>query len=265
MKDKTRLGIKLKIASATSVVLFTLLVSFVGIFAWFEATRTIDNKGDDFKVQKVGGSVTSFSIHEYYGVTEDGLTWGFNPVAEKTVNLNSSTPVSGSLRMGAFSLENPDHPVLILFAVSGEYELIKAKTSSEYLASEDATIQAENNPLSSVVESYNKTFNYDPKDVSKRTTGNLKHENGTTSSETYMAIPTSVKSTKESFVSFDNTGKATFSKEVTFYSGDVSNVSYVGVIVNYNTESLIYISSYHLGNSLLVDGLDFKCDWNLEV
>lgn len=262
MRSKLLNGVNMKIAAATSVVIFTLLVSFVGIYAWFSTVKNIDNTTNSFKVEQLNGAVTGFTVHEYYGVTSDGSTWGFNPTPKKTVRLDQPAG-EGTLTMGSYSLDNPDHPALILFEVNGSYETIIAKTDSVYLASEEATLQSENNPLSSVIEAYSLSFSSDPKIAT--TTGNLVDESGQTSSKTYMSISTSINENKSSFVSFNSNNDPSFSSKATFFDGDISGKSYVGVVINYNTDSLVYISSYYLGNSLLLDGLEYTCDWTLEV
>ena len=187
MKVRLPSRINLKIISATSVVLFTLLTVFVGTYTWFQSLNEVRNTGSNMQVEKVEGSVTGYSVHEYYGVTEDASTWGFNPTPLVTVNFSQGTTQSTPLVMGEYSLDNPDHPALILFAVEGSYETIVASTESAYLASAQANLQQSGNPLSSVIESQSLTFTVDPKNNGK-ITGNLINEAGSTVSRTYMPI-----------------------------------------------------------------------------
>ena len=263
MKVRLPSRINLKIISATSVVLFTLLTVFVGTYTWFQSVKGDDHTGDMFKVEKTEGSVTGYTIHEFYGVTTDNSTWGFNPTPTVTVDFSQGASQSTPLIMGEYSLDNPDHPALILFSVEGSFETIIAKTSSEYLASAQATIQASNNPLSSVIESQSLTFAVDPK-VNGNVTGNLVNELGNTVSRTYMPIIKNQLSEKKSFVKF-NGNAVDYKKEAKLFEGDITDKTFVGLIINYNSESLNYISSYYLGNSYLIEGLGFSCDWSLEV
>lgn len=225
--------------------------------------KHVDESTDHFNVLKTEGAVTGFSVHEFYGVTTDETTWGFNPTPAVSVDFENSPSQSSSLAMGKYSLDNPDHPALILFSVDGTYETITAKTESEYLASADATLQATGNPLSSVIESQSITFTLDPKSNGK-VTGNLVDETGTTVSRTYMPIVKSQLSAKNSFATI-NGNNVDYQKATTFFEGDITGKTFIGVIINYNSESLNYISSWYLGNNYLLAGLGFTCDWSLEV
>jgi len=263
MKGKTRLGINLKIASATSVVVFTLLVAFIGTYTWFQAVKGAHNGADNMIIEKTEGSVTGYSIHEYYGITDDESTWGFNPTPTTSIVFGDDQGSSSPLSMGEYSLDNPDHPVLVLFSVEGSFQTIIAKTSSVYLASSDATLEQSGNPLSSVIETQSLTFTNDPKNNGKQT-GNLIDENGSTVSRTYMPIVKNSLSSKSSFVTFvGNTPR--YEQQTKFFEGDITGKSYIGIVLNYNSESLNYIFSYYLGHTYLTNGLQFSCDWSLEV
>ena len=67
-----------------------------------------------------------------------------------------------------------------------------------------------------------------------------------------------------SFVSFTN-DTPNFEGKATVYAGPTANYTHVGIIIDYDLDSLEFIYSYFLGHNYLNDGLGFKCDWNMEV
>lgn len=164
MRKRLLNGVNMKIAAATSVVIFTLLVSFIGVYAWFEASRNVDNTADTFKVEKLTGAVQSFSIYQfdgYYtyvdGNEEKHTVWGFNPTPKYKSEGDIGDPY---LFMGTYSLDYPMHPALVVFEVEGSYETIKGKlknASTQYMTSEYPTLDADEDyryDLSSVIETY---------------------------------------------------------------------------------------------------------------
>ena len=69
MKKLDRKGL-FKIISATSMVIFSLIVSFSGAIAWYQSIRSVRDTGDQFEVIDSGTSVTAITVHEFYGKSE---------------------------------------------------------------------------------------------------------------------------------------------------------------------------------------------------
>lgn len=138
----------LKIIAATSMAIFSLFSLFMGTMAWFTAKRSQDLGGDDpFGVEKVGTSVKSIEFHSYLGeVTQvvDAVThkyFAFTPTATSTINFVDGEPSdpSASVALGEYSLENPHHPLLVVFEVSGVMERIEFETDYCFLGNPSVT------------------------------------------------------------------------------------------------------------------------------
>ena len=67
-----------------------------------------------------------------------------------------------------------------------------------------------------------------------------------------------------SFAKFNNGSYTEFSKTVTFFQGEVpDDTVYLGIVIDYYSLALEYISSYFLGNEHVNEGLNFVCDWGI--
>ena len=134
--------------------------------------------------------------------------------------------------------------------------------------------QGETNPLSSAVEFHTFTFSTSLNDMKETRDVNFetfddvaqdynysKHTN-----ENCIAIPTAdfTNSNRHSFTNFTDDETFEFSKDLNVFRGDVTGVTYIGVVVNYDKTALEYIFSRNLGNEALNNGLEFKCDWVTE-
>ena len=326
----TRKG-NLKIAAATSLIMFSLLACFSGAYAWFVANTNVNNSSSNFQVDRLNTTVQGITFHEYYGTTieTDGKTYySFNPTPSGSVTFSGETPseTGAGIDLGEFSLENPNHPLLMMFNVSGFRQRIDFKTDYSFVAEDNnyslkatvatfAALEAYNkntlsdgdylkvttdedhgsvstiyeyksatksydmvwidlnsgiNPLSSVVQFHSfeftgtiqsNTHTYDVIEINQQ--GNPV----TVEDVAGITIDTDAftSTNKSQFVNFSNDDSYTFNKEVCVYEGTVSNYTYVGIVINYNSSAIEYICSKYLGNLILNDGLNFKCDWVTRV
>ena len=129
----------LKIIAATTMTVFSLFVAITGAFAWFVSKLNESSTGDSFEISTVETAVQEISIHEFYGTsTGSNPCYGFNPVPVGCVdysNPQSPTTIGTlSIELEKYSLEYPNHPVLILFKVSGTAQTIEAETSYPFLS-----------------------------------------------------------------------------------------------------------------------------------
>ena len=136
---------KITIVSASLMCLFSVFATVTSVLAWFSTNKSANANHGTFNIAKVDSAVTAISVHDFYGTTSDESEFGFNPTANHTITLGQeSGSDSGEFEMGAYSLTDPHHPVLFLFAVDGGNEVIKLKTNSPYLAqaipTEDYTV-----------------------------------------------------------------------------------------------------------------------------
>ena len=323
----------LKIAAATSLILFSLLACFSGAYAWFLSNTHVNNASSNFQVDRVNTSVQAITFHEYYGKTDPASSGGktyysFNPSSSGSVTFSGDTPTEtgAGIALGEYSLENPDHPLLIMFNVSGLQQRINFETDYSFLAEDDnyvlkttvGTFAALNlydkttltngdylkvtadeehggvttiykylaatrsydmvwidlnsgfNPLSSVVQFH--TFEFSGSIAANTHTYDVVEINQygnpvTVEDVSGITIDTAAftSSNKSAFADFTDEDTYTYNKEINVYDGNVSSISYVGVVVNYDSLALQYICSKYLGNLILNIGMDFKCDWITRV
>ena len=385
MATKTISKKTLKIVSATAMAIFSLLATMTSAYAWFVSILNQGAENDNFYVKRLDTPVTAITIHNFYGETIDGLNFAFNPVGESVFadgEFNEDAPL---VKLNEYSLENPNHPVLILFkneetsgletqinlitdfaclGTDDNYIAAKTKTFSElngltktngnyYQVTSDESqagtlnkkivlykyensalscvtysnysalqsnvgFNADNNnnyyrvyadenhggvstvyqykhatrsyemvwcdlgnadysqtnPLSSAVQFHYFAFGDELEDIIAAKNVNVESFNDTT--DTYSYTPTNnldcisiAKSdftgeNKSSFTNFTSDEVFEYSKELNVFSGDVTGVKYIGIVVNYNQLALEYIFSHNLGHDALNAGLDFKCDWITE-
>lgn len=132
----------------------------------------------------------------------------------------------------------------------------------------------ETNPLSSAVEMHYFTFsgtlasNTVSRDVQFEEFDETAQDYTYTAhtGESCIAIPKSGFTTtnRRSFTNFTNDDTFEFNNELSVFRGDVTGVSYIGVVVNYDKTALEYVFSHYLGHIALNNGLEFKCDWITE-
>ena len=323
----------LKIAAATSVILFSLLACFSGAYAWYNSIRTLDSNADNFSIDKINTAVVGITFHKYLGVTDkiDGTTYySFDPEDSGGVTFDAQGNPHESgigIALGEYSLDNPVHPLLIMFSVAnGAYQRIDLETDFSFLAEDSgyslkttvATFAALNsldkatlangdyikvtadeghggvstiykyisatrsydmvwidlnsgdNPLSSVVQFHSFEFSGTIAENTETYDLNVVNEYGHTVKENDVdgiTIDTADFTTtnKSAFADFEDEDTYEYNKEINVYDGDVRGLTYVGIVVNYNSLALEYIFSKYLGHDYLSDGLTFKCDWTTKV
>ena len=130
MKVRLPSRINLKIISATSVVLFTLLVSFVGVYSWFEATRSSTNEGDQFNVTKTTRAVNRILVYNF--IEENNGKYVFNATPASTVDLDDAGSRTINFKMESFSIDDPNKPVLFVLEAEEGKASINFKTESNY-------------------------------------------------------------------------------------------------------------------------------------
>ena len=375
----------LKILAATSMAIFTLFTAFTSAYAWFMSTMNQEAGNDNFYVKRLDTPVTSISIHEFYGETNDegAKSFAFDPVGVSVYADGSFNNNADLVKLNQYILEKPNHPVLILFKneeVSGFESQINLRTESAYLGASDdflagktntkaeltalankttngyyrvitdesqgdgkktylyqyngsslqsmsfatyalldvaanrvaannnkyflviddekhgntATIYqykdatasfemvwcdlgntqySETNPLSSAVQFHTFTFTDTLANLTETRTVKVETFDDTSLDYTYLdtsksclAIAESefTASNKHSFTNFEDEETFEYTKQINVFRGDVTGITYIGIVVDYDKYALEYIFSHNLGNEALNNGLEFKCDWVTE-
>lgn len=145
-KDKRTI---LKLIAATSVCIFSLLVTFSGAFAWFVANKEQNNQQNDFKVEKTD-RLLKVSYHQYVGVPSE-TTCSFNKTPYASITYNSLTkefdnPKNGAgqeidsfnLEMDSYDPMNKYKPILVLAELDREYNTVN-EGDVEVIARTDTT------------------------------------------------------------------------------------------------------------------------------
>ena len=365
------------------MAIFTLFATFTSAYAWFMSIMNQDADNDQFYIKRIDTTVTSISIHAFYGETANGGSFTFNPNGVSVFEDGEFNDEAPLVKLNEYSLESPNHPVLILFKneeSSGLEAQINLKTEYAFLGASDSYIsqkvktkaaldslskvngeyyqvtkdeahgnrinlykyenntlttvtfdsyanmvsqvskdasnngnyyrvhadentteenidgvstvyrynhtlrdfemvwcdlgnadQDQTNPLSSAVEFHYFTFEDELEDMISTQDVMVESFNETTATYSYsensaldcISIAKSgfTSSNKSSFSNFTSAESFNYSKEINVFSGDLTGVTYVGIVINYDQLALEYIFSHNLGHDALNAGLDFECDW----
>ena len=248
---------------------FTAFVAATSVLAWFSTNKNVN------------------AVHDFYGLTSDESEFGFNPTANHTITWDEHNGSdSGEFTMGSYSLNDPHHPVMFLFAVDGSNERITLKTDSTYLAQIEPSFTetvATYSALSTyaegtMIEVTADETRYGCKSVYKYTNStfelqrvDLLQTNNPLSSiiDSHYVLfeddPRDNNSNRASFVSFNAEGEPVFANSVDLFQGSTRGYSHLGIIIDYYVESLEYLYSFFLGHVFLNAGLGFDCDWSMEI
>lgn len=267
MKDKTRLGIKLKIASATSVVLFTLLTVFVGTYTWFQTVTENHNNGDDFVIDNPTATISAIEFYDLNTIDDDNYIFNDTPIASAMIQGESASLPSDTIALGTYMPDSPNHPILMLVEITGESLNISANTTSDSTIYITDNLDGQGkpiipsgttNPMSSVVQFYSVGFSKatdDPTSKASRTNIN-NHTISILKSEL-------TDNNQSSFAQIENGEKTGFEKNITLFDGQVGEYAYMGIIIDYFPDSVQYIYSYYMGSNVNV--LGYICDWGMSL
>lgn len=272
MRNKLLNGVNMKIAAATSVVIFTLLVSFMGAYAWFQSNKMVDDNASSMSITPSNGILKKLSIHELdfdnnNGYVTDATTgritgYIFNSVAKSEININWRTAGTPSYNinvpsLGQYSVLQKTNPLLLVFELSeplpSKDVSIVATAAKQYTPQEYGTASsAETNPLSWVVKYSNKVFT------------------GESMSKVDFTIMKDTLLNEGHFANTNGSGTVTsFDKTQTFYSGsDTTNITFVCVVLDYFEEAMDYFFSSNIDKEFISDtehDVPFDVDWTMVI
>ncbi|MBE6133657.1 MAG: hypothetical protein E7178_03185 [Erysipelotrichaceae bacterium] len=266
---KVRNNKNLKIIASISVVLFSLVATFSGAIAWFQAMRNTNNTTDSFKITPRAGLLRTLSIHELvendafiYNQTGDIVGYNFNPIAASDITINWGEAVTPQYNvdtpsLGQYSLLQKTNPLLLVFelnnSIASSSVTITATASETYNAEQyDTEASGDGNPLSWVVKYSSKAF-------SKQQLADSDY-----------IITTESLSNEGHFATIDNSGTLSeFNKTQTFYHGNNSTeINYVFVVLDYYEAAMEFFYFANLGKDFISDAtkdVPFNIDWTMEI
>ena len=257
----------IKIIGATVMCIFSLMVCFCGVFAWFVSKTSQNNNGANFAVENVGKAISNITFYEFDSIQEDSEIsyYTFKAGTGQQIDVNIVDDVATPTRplaLNQYSLEHPHQPLLMLLELRSDRVSISLETEHYYMA--DGVhdhLTEEDNYLSSVVNFHSVLFG---------TTGStsLASRKSLFTNKIAIGVDELIDSGENknlsSFAEFDNNGEFdTFNQNITVFDGYATNSSYLAIVIDYYSVSVEYVYSYFMGNEYLdqEDGLPFACDW----
>ena len=291
MKGRLPSRNNLKIISATSVVIFTLLVSFMGVYSWFETVRNNNNLAGDIKVTQQG----KFSKLSFYELVDSDTDKDGNPT-----NFYFTTTASGyvtydwetreydkkgdtNVTLEEYSPLDRNHPYLAIIELNNDYKSdegnITVNLTTDTIGFLGALENSRNKyslgpeselkvsvvdgvvyyPLSSVT-----TFSY----LALSSTEYNSWINNKTTFD--IDVDTLSETEEHKFVTPVNTQQtSTFDNNITIYNSEAGDtVKYIAIVIDYYFDAIDAIYSTFLGDATLESDdykLNFLCDWEWNV
>ena len=256
--------------------IFTLFSVFSATIAWFSMTQQKAASHDAMPIQDHDGILSRITFHSLNATYTTDSTFAFdagegNIRGEIVMNWNTGE-LEGiddcSVTLDRYDPLNQSHPILMLFefnrAVPANTVEIKATTeSSEFVGYIE---NANGNPLSSVIQHSAIYFTSAP----------------TLTNGTYQFAKSSLSEAGHfSNIAFDDQGYPVidsehgFESEQYFFKDETitTNITHVGVVIDYYEDAMSYLYSVNLGNPLFeMDATDedagvinFVCDWTTVI
>ena len=279
----------IKIAAATSMVVFSLGAAFAGSAAWFNSVSSLAQDVNQMAVESLDGNFSSLKI--YNSIFADKNDYYFSKTASQTVEVDSWKDFTlkdyVALTMDTYSPLDPYQPIMMVIEYTDVIQVgssatlkINATTPINYFVGDtlgDKTGKAlayDNNPLSSIVHSY--SFSAPNANYLSNT------YSGTYNQQDVYHIAAKKVNQVEGLENFQNkrfvdlTAQNHFSSSVDFFDSSVKSGDYtikqVIIIIDYYQDALEYIYNEYLGEDVL-DGYEFdqggdhtirfKCDWKV--
>ena len=300
-----RIGNKnLKIAAATMMTIFSLFVTFSGVFAWFVSARSSTEESGNMVIENMSGLLKSITVHnllldQYGEPTEDAFI--YSEPTETTpallighvfdiseTNMSSmtmrwaesgTTQFAGSTRMGQYKLLEQSKPVLLLFhfneKVPANSVIIKASSNSDSSAyfdsdEEDRTpLEATGNPLSAITQFSSVAFE---EDVTPKTPAEVSEDSSCLQYPVYLhnsGVEDVVKTSEPiTFTEMNSSGVfSDYHQNRTFFSSESeTKIECVGIVMDYYSPAIDFLYYLNLGNDAVTgEGVLFDCDWTMVV
>lgn len=255
--------------------IFTLFSVFSASLAWFEMIKNVGGTANSMPVQDHDGILSRITFHSLNSTYTTDSTYAFdagedNIRGELVMNWNTGQ-IEGigntSVTLDRYDPLNQSHPILLLFEF---LRAVPANTVQIFATTETNAFvgyieNANGNPLSSVIQHSSLSFASAP----------------TLVNNTIQFAKNSLSEANHfSNIAFDDEGYPIidedhgFENEQYFFQSDsTSNITHVGVVIDYYEDAMSYLFSLNLGNPLFeMDATDedagvinFICDWTTVI
>lgn len=120
----------LKIASATSLSIFSLLSVFIATWAWFAMNQNVGAGGMNIQISRLDGRLKYVYFHSFLESSSGTNTFKFNKTPfttyeydwdDKQIHTITQSNNASDWIIGNYSYERKDHCMLIIFAFDKEY------------------------------------------------------------------------------------------------------------------------------------------------
>ena len=280
MKKKFSSRNALKLVSATSMTIFSLLSVFTATAAWFDSQRNLSNGANQMAVE----SFQDFSRLDIYLPVNNGIiaaggdvTYQFDSSAAASLTKEQlESGMSGSVYLGGgdendpFTTLDPHHPMLLVIqyqTMLTSVVRIKATTNERFIC----PVSGDDNQLISHEINGNETSPYPLSSVahfsSKAYSSYTAFQNDQISSWKYSHDAVWGDTWQQSsFASVGSGGTFEYNQECQILYSLSGSVQTVAIMIEYNTEIISAVSAYYLGERFISGQiLPFSCDWTMEI
>lgn len=250
---KRSLQLKINIAVATMVAVFSLAVSFSATYAWLAANNSVKAEGMNIRINNGGSVLSMLTIHRcnLSASTESNLVFYKDPA----VTVSASGISTASVTMDNYSDLNKTQPILLLFGLNegiNEKEVVvAAKSDNENYVSTITQENISSFPFSTAV----------------------RFKSGGYTNDTFPFNQVDVNSLNQttSFVNIANHSFDSYSNNINLFEGQDTGrlIKYVAVVMDYYPEAREVLLTNNIGVDLIAANnnnvINFFCDWTLEI
>ena len=233
----------IKILTATSMCIFSLVAVFVATFAWFTMNNSVGASDMIIKAVLPGITLSNIEIHRCIAnqCTDDRLVF----YEDHTSFSSDGTPESILTFNDYGDFVNSD-PILLLFNFNPELSLkITDSTSTSKFGNRITSSNNTNYPLTNAVsfKSSNNVSLVDGKYV-------------VTSLSSASVFATSIPSNP-------NAQPTNLTRNITIYNSGSTSVTQIGIIIDYYSDAVNFLRDYRMDDG--IDKVTFKCDFSMVV
>ena len=291
----------LKIASATSMSIFSLAAVFVATYAWFAMNTNVDGSGMNVTISDIRGRLEHAYFYAYDDDDAEDKIFKFSKTAfatydydwnSKSVDIKTAGTAS-DWNLGYRTALDHDHPILVIFEFDDDYVSASAgdiyirgnTTVNGFLGERKANgdpvyelplteIHDAEHPRRLLLESSGGTDYYAFSSVVDfRALAFSEDEYRTflsSCTDDTLDFPLNTLTHDQTFANVNNVSEqVTFEQHpYLFRSTANSTIRYIAMTVEYSFDAIGYIYTTYLGDPGLEsydNDLHFKCDWSLEV